>query len=149
MRAEKAAINVKIDLELDNTLQEVEINPEDFSRVILNLCKNAFDAMHSKGLQPQNKDYKPVLKVHTKMGADDLVQIHIEDNGPGVSNTIKDKLFQPFFTTKKGTEGTGLGLSITHDIIKNHQGNINIESVENVFTRFEIQLPLNAKKLRS
>jgi signal transduction histidine kinase len=149
MRAGKAAINVKIDLELDNTLQEVQIIPEDFSRVILNLCKNAFDAMHSKGLQPQNKDYKPMLKVHTKMGPDGLVQIDIEDNGPGVSDTIKDKLFQPFFTTKKGTEGTGLGLSITHDIIKTHRGNINIESVENVFTRFEIQLPLNAKKLRS
>lgn len=149
MRAGKTAINVKIELNLDDSLVTVDLNPEDFSRVILNLCKNAFDAMRTKGLQSEHQDYKPVLKVSTKNPGDGFVAIDIEDNGPGVSDAIKDKLFQPFFTTKKGTEGTGLGLSITYDIIKNHQGKINIESVENVFTRFEIQLPLNAKKLGS
>lgn len=148
MRAGKTAINVKIDLDLDDSLTTVDLNPEDFSRVILNLCKNAFDAMRTKGLQPGYQEYKPVLKVSTKNLGNGIAAIDIEDNGPGVSETIKDKLFQPFFTTKKGTEGTGLGLSITHDIIKKHNGIITIASTENTFTRFEIRLPITTKNVK-
>ncbi len=148
MRAGKTAINVKIELDLEASLPLVELNAEDFSRVILNLCKNAFDAMRTKGLQPENQDYKPVLKVSTKNLGDGFAAINIEDNGPGVPDAIKDKLFQPFFTTKKGTEGTGLGLSITHDIIIKHNGTITIASTENTFTRFEIQLPITTKKIK-
>ncbi|MEA1786055.1 ATP-binding protein [Arenibacter sp. GZD96] len=146
MRAGKTAINVKIELDLEETLPLVELNAEDFSRVILNLCKNAFDAMRTKGLQPEQKDYKPVLKVQTKSQNNGMAAIDIEDNGPGVAEAIKNKLFQPFFTTKKGTEGTGLGLSITHDIISKHKGTITIASEENTFTRFEIRLPITTKK---
>jgi len=148
MRASKTAINAKIDLVMDDQIEKVEINPEDFSRVILNLCKNAFDAMRDKTLLEENKDYLPQLKVTTKRVDKDKVGIDFEDNGPGVSDEVKNKVFQPFFTTKKGTDGTGLGLSITHDIINNHKGKVRIVSKENEFTRFEIELPLTTKKTK-
>jgi two-component system NtrC family sensor kinase len=86
--------------------------------------------------------------VTTKRVDKDKVGIDFEDNGPGVSDEVKNKIFQPFFTTKKGTDGTGLGLSITHDIINNHKGKVKIVSKENVFTRFEIELPLTTKKTK-
>lgn len=142
MRASKTAINVSIDLQLDDTIGEVSLNPEDFSRVVLNLCKNAFDAMRDKILSEKDIDYKPTLKVKTYRSNKDEVEIDFEDNGPGVPKDLQEKLFQPFFTTKKGTEGTGLGLSITHDIIKSHHGTIRIVSQDNTFTRFEIRMPL-------
>jgi signal transduction histidine kinase len=143
MRAGKAPINVKIEYDLDESIKHVDLNPEDFSRVILNLCKNAFDAMRTKTLSEQN--YNPILKVSTKKAGDGFVSIAVEDNGPGIPEHIKDKLFQPFFTTKKGTDGTGLGLSISHDIIQKNNGNITILSEENVSTRFEINLPIESK----
>lgn len=142
MKASKTAINVKIEYELDDHLEKVNLNPEEFSRVILNLCKNAFDAMRSKLLTFNDNSYLPILKIHTKRNNDTTLLI-IEDNGPGVSDTLKNRLFEPFFTTKKGNDGTGLGLSITHDIIIKHGGDIHIDSEENEFTRFEITLPYN------
>ena len=145
MRAGNAAINVKIDYQLEPDLPPVDLNPENFSRVILNLCNNAFDAMRSKQKQNQDKDYLPTLKVKTEIRGDQVL-VAIEDNGPGVPDEIRDKLFEPFFTTKRGTEGTGLGLSITHDIIKTHGGSIQIASKVNEFTRFEILIPLKQKK---
>jgi signal transduction histidine kinase len=145
MRAGNAAINVKIEYHLDPDLPQVDLNPENFSRVILNLCNNAFDAMRSKQKQNQDKDYLPTLKVKTEIRGDQVL-VAIEDNGPGVPDEIRDKLFEPFFTTKRGTEGTGLGLSITHDIIKTHGGSIQIASKVNDFTRFEILIPQKQKK---
>ncbi|MEX0997359.1 MAG: ATP-binding protein [Flavobacteriaceae bacterium] len=141
MRAGKSAINVTIDLQLDETIGAVSLNTEDFSRVILNLCKNAFDAMRTKGLSTKNETYQSVLSIRTYKDDAQVVHLEIEDNGPGVPDSIKEKLFQPFFTTKKGTEGTGLGLSITHDIITKHKGRIEVISEENHFTRFHIYLP--------
>jgi len=96
--------------------------------------------MRDKTRLSENGAYLPALTVKSAM-EDDGVIISIEDNGPGMTDEVRKKLFEPFFTTKKGTEGTGLGLSITHDIIKNHKGEINIESVEDKFTRFTIELP--------
>lgn len=141
MRAGKSAINVTIDLQLDDSIGAVSLNIEDFSRVILNLCKNAFDAMRTKGLSTKDETYQPVLRIRTYKDELQVVHIEIQDNGPGVPDAIKEKLFQPFFTTKKGTEGTGLGLSITHDIISKHNGRIEVNSKENLFTRFHIYLP--------
>jgi len=140
MRAGKTPINVKINYELDDQIGTVPVYPEDFSRVVLNLCKNAFDAMRDKLSLSQNGEYLPSLTVKAAL-QDERVVVSFEDNGPGISEENRKKLFEPFFTTKKGTEGTGLGLSITHDIIKNHKGEINIESVEDKFTRFTIELP--------
>ncbi|MCC5926566.1 MAG: GHKL domain-containing protein, partial [Bacteroidetes bacterium] len=131
MRAGKEAIEVDIDLQLDENVGEVPLVAEDFSRVILNLCNNAFDAMRSKLIEKERAEsgetYHPKLTVRTK-SENGQVLIEIEDNGPGIPDEIKDKIMQPFFTTKKGTQGTGLGLSITNDIIKAHGGSLDIES---------------------
>ncbi len=156
MRAGKTAINCKIDLKLDPHLPPVSLNTEDFSRVLLNLCKNAFDAMREKlkmyEVQSTKSrevdgegDYLPKLSVSTALEKEQ-VRISIKDNGPGITEEIKDKIFQPFFTTKKGTEGTGLGLSITHDIVKAHGGTINIETKAGESTHFIITLPLKQSR---
>ena len=139
MRANKNPINVDIKVQLEEGLPKVMLNPEDFSRVILNLCKNAFDAMRDK-TEALGKDYLPKLSVSTK-NLDDSVMVVVEDNGPGVADNIKDKLLMPFFTTKKGTEGTGLGLSITNDIVKDHDGVLEIDSQVGEYTRFIILIP--------
>ncbi|GAB2777049.1 hypothetical protein GCM10010465_24690 [Actinomadura fibrosa] len=125
MRAGKKPIDVDIEFDLDLNVGEVKLVGEDFSRVIVNLCNNAFDAMREK-LSKTN--FKPLLKVKT-VREEELVKIKITDNGPGIPEENMDKILQPFFTTKKGTEGTGLGLSISHDIVKAHGGEIEIESV--------------------
>jgi signal transduction histidine kinase len=137
MRAGKGPIDVDIDLQLDEQVGDVPLVAEDFSRVILNLCNNAFDAMREKDLSPNPSPegegrrgegkYSPKLTVQTEK-KDGAVTIEIEDNGPGIPDDIKDKILQPFFTTKKGTQGTGLGLSITNDIVKAHGGEMQIVS---------------------
>ena len=142
MRANKNPINVDLVLQLDEILPKIPLNTEDFSRVILNLTKNAFDAMRDK-ITKIGSDYKAVLKVTTKDLGDKLI-IEVEDNGPGVPDEIKDKLLMPFFTTKKGTEGTGLGLSITHDIIKAHNGALDITTKVGEWTKFTITIPKNS-----
>lgn len=139
MRANPNPINVEIDLSLDENLPKIKLNAEDFSRVILNLVKNAFDAMRDK-ITLEGNGYKAKVIIRTK-DLGDMVLIEVEDNGPGVPDQIRDKLLMPFFTTKKGTEGTGLGLSITHDIIKSHEGKLEIESKVGDFTRFSIRMP--------
>lgn len=139
MRANKNPINVDVALNLDETLPKIPLNTEDFSRVILNLTKNAFDAMREK-INKSGPDYKAKLEVRTK-DLGNTILIEVEDNGPGVPDEIKDKLLMPFFTTKKGTEGTGLGLSITHDIIKAHNGSLDIATVVGEWTKFSITIP--------
>ncbi|TRO64162.1 ATP-binding protein [Christiangramia sabulilitoris] len=142
MRAGKKPINVSIDYHLDEKIDKVPVIQEDFSRVILNLCNNAFDAMHEKlNVSKTQGEYSPKLKVKT-YGKGDKIILEIEDNGPGISDEYKSKILQPFFTTKKGTEGTGLGLSITNDIIKAHGGELKVESKTDnkTYSRFIIQL---------
>jgi signal transduction histidine kinase len=107
------------------------------SRVVLNLANNAFDAMREKA--KTDPSYHPVLKVQSKRNGDKVI-FSITDNGPGIPESIKDKILQPFFTTKKGTDGTGLGLSITHDIIKAHGGELHIVSSQTAGTEFQIKL---------
>ncbi len=139
MRANKNPINVDLGIHLDESLPKIPLNTEDFSRVILNLTKNAFDAMREK-INKVGPDYKAKLEVRTKdLGSKILIEV--EDNGPGVPPEIMDKLLMPFFTTKKGTEGTGLGLSITHDIIKAHNGTLEITTEVGEWTKFSIVLP--------
>ncbi|HTK81343.1 MAG TPA: ATP-binding protein [Bacteroidota bacterium] len=139
MRAGKNPINVDIQLELDASLKAVPLITEDFSRVVVNLCQNAFDAMREK-LNSAAKGYSPRLTVRTSR-CESKVQVEIEDNGPGIPDDIKNKILQPFFTTKKGTQGTGLGLSITNDIIKAHRGELRIDSNGTEGARFVIVLP--------
>jgi len=122
----------------------VSLIAEDFSRVIVNLCNNAFDAMRSKlnsAIDSSEKPtYQPKLLVRTRQTNNKIVT-EIEDNGAGIPEPILNRILEPFFTTKKGKEGTGLGLSITHDIVKAHKGTLSISSKEGEFTRFEITLP--------
>jgi len=154
MRAGKDPINVDIDLRLDDSIGELPLVAEDFSRAILNLCDNAFDAcaersrsvMRSKlsedrGTETSEK-YHPKLTVRTSSG-NSKIHIEIEDNGPGIPDEMKDKILQPFFTTKKGTQGTGLGLSITNDIVKAHGGTISIKTRKGSGTTFTIELMNN------
>ena len=142
MRAGKEPINVDIDLQLDESVGEVPLIAEDFSRVILNLVNNAFDAMRSLGAErsAHGESYSPKLTVSTK-SENGQILIEVQDNGPGIPDEIKDKIMQPFFTTKKGTQGTGLGLSITNDIIKAHGGNMTAANLEKSGARFTINLP--------
>jgi signal transduction histidine kinase len=161
MRAGKDPINVDIKLDLDKNVGEVEMISEDFSRVILNLCNNAFDAMREKltltavnshqsadspfeggSRDDSSGDYEPKLFIRTHK-KDASVTIEIQDNGPGIPDEIKDKILQPFFTTKKGTAGTGLGLSITNDIVKAHGGKLNVVTNNDEGTKFIILIPLN------
>ncbi len=155
MRAGKDPIEVDMQLDLDKSVGEIPIVAEDFSRVILNLCNNAFDAMREKvhmnstsndpvgaihELPLQDQGYRPGLTVRTKSENGQII-IEVQDNGPGIPDEIKDKILQPFFTTKKGTQGTGLGLSITHDIVKAHGGGLKIESEIDKGSTFIIELP--------
>ncbi|EMS35284.1 hypothetical protein C943_00057 [Mariniradius saccharolyticus AK6] len=146
MRAGKNPIDVEIALELADTIREIPLVREDFTRVIINLCNNAFDAMRGKThseFRIQNSEfYHPKLTVRTNSEKDHIL-ISVADNGPGIPDEIKDKILQPFFTTKKGTEGTGLGLSITHDIVKAHGGELKILTKVGEGTEFQILLPFN------
>jgi len=140
MRASKNPINVDLQFELDDTVGEVLLIAEDFSRIIVNLSNNAFDAMGEKLSAVSNQpaaSYQPKLTVRTR-AENGKVIIEMEDNGSGIPDEMKDKILQPFFTTKKGTAGTGLGLSITNDIIKAHRGKIHIESHLDSGTNFII-----------
>ena len=139
MRANPNPINVEVQLDLDENLPHIKLSAEDFSRVILNLVKNAFDAMREK-IAKAGSDYRAKVEIRTR-DLGDKVLVEVEDNGPGVPKQIQDRLLEPFFTTKKGTEGTGLGLSITHDIVKAHEGTLEISSEEGLFTKFSIELP--------
>ncbi|SMD42826.1 His Kinase A (phospho-acceptor) domain-containing protein [Aquiflexum balticum DSM 16537] len=155
MRAGKNPINVEIVLDLDPDLGMVSLIKEDFTRVVINLCNNAFDAMREKVLKTEDGrrktedgavvdgKYLPKLKV-TTMLENGRVRLLLEDNGPGIPDEIRDKILQPFFTTKKGTEGTGLGLSITHDIIKAHGGELKVETKIGEGTTFIIDLEKKA-----
>lgn len=145
MRAGSDPINVDIQMDLDSSVGKVALNPEDMSRVFINLFNNAFDAMREK-LTADNQlygesdnKYEPKLTVRT-ISEGSSVTIEIEDNGPGIPEDIRDKIMQPFYTTKKGTLGTGLGLSITNDIIKAHGGKIEISSIPGEKTIFSISL---------
>jgi signal transduction histidine kinase len=144
MRASKKPINVDLKYDLDDDIGMVPLIAEDFSRVIVNLCNNAFDAMreklNSESEFQHSEEYTPQLKIRTNQ-SDTSVILEIEDNGPGIAKEVKDKILQPFFTTKKGTQGTGLGLSITNDIIKAHAGNLSIYTTPNKGSTFSIILP--------
>lgn len=139
MRAGKNPIDADLNFDLDESVGTIPLIAEDFSRVIVNICNNAFDAMKDVG---QTDNGKPKtenrLSIRTKRAGGN-VTIEIEDNGPGIPADIRDKILQPFFTTKRGTQGTGLGLSITQDIIQAHRGQLSIRS-EPGSTVFSIRL---------
>ncbi len=138
MQVSKNPIDVKIEMDLEENLPNVLLNMEEFSRVIINLCNNAFDAMKTK--KAKIGQYTPVLSIKTLM-KNNFLSLAIQDNGCGISDAIKDKIFQPFFTTKQGNEGTGLGLSVTHEIIRRHGFELIVDSEEGIGTEFIIKIP--------
>ena len=118
--------------------------PQDITRVLLNLISNGFYAATKRRTETNGGDYEPTLAAATK-NLGDRVEITIRDNGTGIAPDVKEKIFNPFFTTKPAGEGTGLGLSISHDVIvKQHGGSIEVDTQPGTFTEFRIILPRTA-----
>jgi signal transduction histidine kinase len=133
--------SVQLVTELDPALPKVPIIPQDIGRVILNLLNNAFYyALEGSGLSEGDHQPKVILRTQKR---EKNVAIIVEDNGKGIPESIKDKIFQPFFTTKPTGQGTGLGLSLSYDIVKAHGGELTVETKEGQGTTFFILLPLS------
>jgi GAF domain-containing protein len=140
-RAEKQGFNITLERSLDPNAGEADIFPQDITRVLLNLISNGFYAATKRTAEGNGGDYEPTLAAVTK-SLGDRVEIRIRDNGTGIPPEVKEKMFNPFFTTKPAGEGTGLGLSISHDIIvKQHGGSIEVDTQPGEFTEFRIILP--------
>ena len=140
-RAEKEGFNITLERSFDPTAGEVDLFPQEITRVLLNLISNGFYAARKRKAEANRGDYEPTLAAATK-NFGDRVEIRIRDNSTGISPEVKEKLFNPFFTTKPAGEGTGLGLSISHDIIvKQHGGSIEVDTQPSEFTEFRIVLP--------
>ncbi|MBV8568630.1 MAG: GAF domain-containing protein [Methylobacteriaceae bacterium] len=140
-RAEKQGFNITLSKELDPAVGKIDIYPQEFTRVLLNLISNGFYAAHRKKSDGGGPGFEPALGVSTR-ALPDHVEIRIRDNGTGISDAVKAKMFNPFFTTKPAGEGTGLGLSLSHDIIvKQHGGTIDVETKLGEYTEFIIALP--------
>ena len=135
---------VGIKTDFDNTVGKINIVPQDIGRVLLNLFNNAFYAVNEKkkSYELSAMGYELLVSIQTKK-LNDKIEIRVEDNGNGIPASIKEKIFQPFFTTKPTGQGTGLGLSLAYDIItKEHNGTIKVESKEGEGSTFIIQLPI-------
>jgi two-component system, NtrC family, sensor kinase len=141
LRAKDKSFNAELITRFDENLPKVDIVQQDMGRVLLNLFNNAFYAVNQKA-KTAGVDYKPEVEISTS-SANRQVVINVKDNGVGIPDAIKDKILQPFFTTKPSGEGTGLGLSLSYDIIiKGHSGTLDIISKEGEGTEFIIKLPV-------
>jgi two-component system, NtrC family, sensor kinase len=146
-RAEKQGFAITLERSLDPTAGQVDCFPQEITRVLLNMISNGFYAATKRQGQTKNGGYEPTLTAATK-NLGDHVEIRIRDNGIGIPAEVRDKMFNPFFTTKPAGEGTGLGLSISHDIIvKQHAGSIEVETEPGKFSEFKIVLPRTAASL--
>jgi two-component system NtrC family sensor kinase len=145
LRAKDKSFNADLVTNFDQGLPSINIVSQDVGRVLLNMFTNAFYAVHQKQ-KTIGGDFKPKVEVSTrtiKTAKGSEVEIVVKDNGSGIPDAIKDKIMQPFFTTKPAGEGTGLGLSLSYDIIvKAHKGHININSEEGEGSEFIITLPV-------
>jgi two-component system, NtrC family, sensor kinase len=140
-RAQDASFNITLERDFADKIATIELVPQDITRVCLNLFGNGFYAATKRQKEGSDPRFKPTLKVSTR-DLGDAVEIRVRDNGIGIPPEIKDKLFQPFFTTKPTGEGTGLGLSISYDIVtEQHGGRITVDSRPGEFTEFTIRLP--------
>jgi signal transduction histidine kinase len=139
MRAKDKSFNVEMKTGFDSSIGKINIIPQDIGRVLLNLYNNAFYATNEKK-KTADENYQPTVSVQTKK-INDGVEIRVEDNGNGIPASIKEKIFQPFFTTKPTGQGTGLGLSLAYDITKAHGGEIKVETNEGEGSEFIIFLP--------
>jgi len=140
-RAEKQGFNVTLERSFDPSAGEVDAFPQEISRVLLNLISNGFYAATKRQGQESGNGFEPTIRAVTK-SLGDRVEIRIRDNGTGISREVREKMFNPFFTTKPAGEGTGLGLSISHDIIvKQHGGSIEVDTRPGEFAEIRVILP--------
>jgi len=140
-RAEKPQFNVTLRRDFDAEAGMIEAFPQEITRVLLNLISNGFYAVAKRKADGGDADFDPLVTATTR-GRDDHVEIRIRDNGTGIPPEVKEKMFNPFFTTKPAGEGTGLGLSMSHDIIvKQHGGTIEVATEPGAFTEFRLVLP--------
>ena len=160
LRAKDSAFNAKLETDFDLTIGKVDVIPQDIGRVFLNIINNAFYAVQQRAgasdgvtsSHPVTTRYEPTVSISSRMvppsggqgaGAGQVV-FKIKDNGTGIPDDVKARIFQPFFTTKPTGQGTGLGLSISYDIVvKGHGGSMTVESAEGKGTEFIIHLPIN------
>jgi len=144
-RAEKPHFNVTLQRNFDPEAGMIEVFPQEITRVLLNLISNGFYAVGKRKINSGSDGFEPLLTATTKGNADH-VEIRIRDNGGGIPSEVKEKMFNPFFTTKPAGEGTGLGLSMSHDIIvKQHGGMIEVDTEPGAFTEFTVRLPRLSK----
>jgi signal transduction histidine kinase len=140
-RAQDQSFNVTLERDYADPIAPIELVPQDITRVCLNLFSNGFYATTKRQREGNDPQFRPMLKVSTR-DLGDAVEVQVRDNGVGIAPEIKDKLFQPFFTTKPTGEGTGLGLSISYDIVtQEHGGTITVDSRVGEFTEFTVRLP--------
>jgi signal transduction histidine kinase len=161
LRAKDKGFNAEMVVNFDADLPKVEVIPTDIGRVLLNLINNAFQACIERSSDTntelvevplstsENADrYKPTVTITTSQeqitNGQKLIAISIKDNGPGIPDAIKDKIFQPFFTTKPTCKGTGLGLSLAYDIVKAHGGELTVQSIIGIGSSFTIKIPLKS-----
>ena len=141
LRAKDKSFNASMETDFDQSVGEVNMVPQDIGRVLLNLLTNAFHAVSEKKKEAP-EGYDPTVTVHTRKTPEG-VEISVADNGNGIPDEIRDKIFQPFFTTKPTGEGTGLGLSMSYDIVtKGHGGELTVTSEEGKSTTFTMVLPV-------
>jgi signal transduction histidine kinase len=142
-RAEKSGFNITLQRDFDPGAGLIDLYPQEITRVFLNLISNGFYAA-AKRKEASEEGFEPILRATTK-SLGNKVEIRIRDNGTGIPLEVKEKMFNPFFTTKPAGEGTGLGLSMSHDIVvKQHGGKIDVDTEPGVFTEFIITLPRTA-----
>jgi signal transduction histidine kinase/Tfp pilus assembly protein PilF len=150
LRAKDKSFNADFETKFDTALAPINVVPQDIGRVILNLINNAFYAVNERQKKEQDSGYKPQVTLTTSKQGDQVV-IEVADNGTGMTEQVKEKIFQPFFTTKPTGEGTGLGLSLSYDIVKAHGGVLHVETIpvractggENAGTNITINIPTN------
>ncbi len=142
LRAKDKLFNAEMVTNFDKGLPKINVVPQDMGRVLLNLFNNAFYAVNQK-VKTAGPGYKPEVTIITATENGNII-IKVKDNGNGIPDAIKEKIMQPFFTTKPTGEGTGLGLSLTYDmVVKGHGGSINVDTKEGEYTEFTVTLPLS------
>jgi two-component system, NtrC family, sensor kinase len=141
LKAKDNNFNATMETHFDPNLPKIPVIPQDIGRVILNLINNAFYAVNERNKKGE-AGYQPTVSITTQLTANTQLLIAIKDNGSGIPAHIKDKIFQPFFTTKPTGQGTGLGLSLSYDIVKAKGGEIKLNTQENEGTTFTIEIPV-------
>jgi len=140
-RAQDQGFNIALEREFDENAGNLEVIPQDLTRVLLNLFANGFYATQKRRRDNDDPAYQPTLNVATRR-IDGAVEIRVRDNGTGIPKEVVDKIFTPFFTTKPTGEGTGLGLSLSYDIVVHqHNGTFDVDTREGEYTEFTIRLP--------